>query len=317
QDLQPTPIGVLGEIYVGGVGVARGYNQRPDLTATQFVPDPFSQNPGARLYRTGDQARYLPNGDLEYIGRIDHQVKVRGFRIELGEIEAALRRHEAIRDAVVIVREETGDKRIVAYLVGEPRNQGTKEQSTASLPSPAAAGEGPGVRATTEGLAPELRRFLLASLPEYMIPAAFVVLDALPLTPNGKVDRKALPAPDGAQSQQSYVAPRTPTEETVARILSEILVVDRVGAHDNFFELGGHSLLAMQLISRLRHAFQVELPLRVLYESATVADLALTIVQRQAEQADSGELDEMLAELDQLSDEEVQALLASGEAFDE
>ncbi|MBV9791335.1 MAG: amino acid adenylation domain-containing protein, partial [Chloroflexi bacterium] len=314
-DLQPTPIGLLGEIYVGGVGVVRGYNGRPDLTAERFVPDPFSQTPGARLYRTGDQARYLPNGELEYIGRIDHQVKLRGFRIELGEIEAALRQHEAVRDAVVIVREETGDKRIVAYIVGEQKNQGTKEQSTANLPSPAAAGEGPGVRA--EGLTPELRRFLLASLPEYMIPAAFVTLDALPLTPNGKVDRRALPAPDNVRSEQSYVAPRTPTEETVARILAEILVVERVGAHDNFFELGGHSLLAMQLISRLRHAFQVELPLRVLYESATVADLARTIVQQQAEQADTGELDEMLAELDQLSDEEVQALLASGEGLDE
>ncbi|HEY0602555.1 MAG TPA: amino acid adenylation domain-containing protein, partial [Herpetosiphonaceae bacterium] len=203
QDLQPTPIGVLGEIYVGGVGVAHGYNRRPDLTATQFVPDPFSQNPGARLYRTGDQARYLPNGDLEYIGRIDQQVKVRGFRIELGEIEAALRRHEAIRDAVVIVREETGDKRIVAYVVEnqEPRTKNQGDEGEAGSRSP---GGHPVLGSA------ELRRFLLASLPEYMIPAAFVTLDALPLTPNGKVDRKALPAPDGAQSQQSYVAPRTP-----------------------------------------------------------------------------------------------------------
>ncbi|HEY0734806.1 MAG TPA: amino acid adenylation domain-containing protein, partial [Herpetosiphonaceae bacterium] len=308
--LQPTPIGVPGELYVGGVGVARGYNRRPDLTAERFVPDPFSQNPGARLYRTGDQARYLPNGDLEYIGRIDQQVKVRGFRIELGEIESALRRHEAVRDAVVIVREETGDKRIVAYVVEnlEPRTQNQGNEGEAGSRTP---GWHPVLGSA------ELRRFLLAVLPEYMIPSACVVLDALPLTPNGKVDRKALPAPDHERSQQTYVAPRTPTEETVARILSEILVVDRVGAHDNFFELGGHSLLAMQLISRLRHAFQVELPLRVLYESATVADLALTIVQRQAEQADSSELDEMLAELDQLSDEEVQALLASGEGLDE
>ncbi|HEX6290385.1 MAG TPA: amino acid adenylation domain-containing protein [Herpetosiphonaceae bacterium] len=307
QQRQPSPVGIPGEVYIGGVGVARGYHGRADLTAERFVPNPFSQTGGTRLYRTGDLARYLPNGDLDYIGRIDQQVKVRGFRIELGEIEAVLRRHAAVRDTVVLLRADQPsagghpDKRLVAYVVGAQRAENA-EPGTSNLE-----------------LGADLRRSLLEQVPEYMVPSAFVFLDALPLTPNGKIDRKALPAPDSSRagSEQGYVAPRTPTEQTVARILSDILVVERVGVHDNFFELGGHSLLAMQLISRLRDAFQVELPLRILYESATVADLALAIVQKQAEQADNEALDEMLAELDQLSDEEVQALLASGEGRDE
>ena len=250
RNLQPTPIGVPGEICVAGPGLARGYRNRPDLTAEKFIPDAFSGEMGARLYRTGDLARYLPDGNIEFLGRVDTQVKIRGYRIELGEIEAALSAHDAIRQVAVIVREDKpGDKRIVAYFV-------------------AAGGVSP-----TPG---ELRRYLLDRLPEYMVPSAFVELEALPLTPNGKIDRKALPKPDESARgfEETFVAPRTPTEEVVAGIWAEILGLEKIGVHDNFFELGGHSLLATQVISRIREAFQLELPLRNIFESPTVATLA-------------------------------------------
>ena len=243
---EPTPIGVPGEMYVGGAGVARGYLNREELTAQRFVPDPFTPN-GARLYRTGDLARRLANGDIEYLGRIDSQVKIRGFRIELGEIESALGSHPAVREAVVLAREDTpGDKRLVAYVV------------SAEPPADAEA----------------LRAHIRAALPEYMVPAHFVTLEALPLTENGKVDRKALPAPEHSGSEAEYVAPRNATEASLAQIWAEVLKLERVGIHDNFFELGGHSLLAVTLIERMRRA-GLNADVRALFATPTVAELAL------------------------------------------
>ncbi len=250
RNLQPVPAGVVGEIYVGGPGVARGYLRRPALTAERFLPDPFSERPGARLYRSGDLARARPDGGLEYVGRADHQVKIRGFRVELGEIEATLARDPAIREAVVLAREdEPGDARLVAYLVvRDPRGHS----------------------------ASDLRRHLKQTLPDYMVPSAFVLLDALPLTANGKVDQRALPAPGGARPELDgdYVGPRSEDEELIADVWASVLGLDRVGVHDNFFELGGHSLLATRVISRLRDAFGIEIPLRPLFENPTVAGLA-------------------------------------------
>jgi amino acid adenylation domain-containing protein len=253
SDLQPSPVGVPGELYIGGANLARGYLNRPELTAERFVPNPFSAERGARLYRTGDLARYMPDGAIEFLGRSDHQVKVRGVRIELGEIEAALSHHPAVREAVVVAREDVaGDKRLVAYLVSNQH------------PAPAVG---------------ELRAFLKQRLPEYMAPGAFVTLEAMPLTPNGKVDRRALPEPEKARPdlESAFVAPRTPVEEKLAEIAAQLLRIEKPGVHDNFFELGGHSLLATQLISRLRNAFQVELPLRSVFTGPTIAELAEAI----------------------------------------
>jgi len=258
EHLQPVPVGVPGELYVGGPGVARGYHNRPELTKKKFIPDPFSDGPEARLYKTGDLARYLPDGNIEFLGRLDYQVKIRGFRIEPGEIEAVLSGHPAVRDAAVVALEiAPGDKRLAAYVV------------PAQEPPPTAG---------------ELRLFLQERLPDYMVPSAFVLMDALPLTPNGKVDRQALPAPDWSlrQLEGEYVAPRTPVEEVLANIWAQVLGVKQVGVHDNFFELGGHSLLATQLVSRVREAFEIDLPLRNVFESPTVAMLAehIEILQR-------------------------------------
>ena len=292
--LQPVPLGVIGELYIGGEGMARGYLNRPDITAEKFIPNPFSDKRGARLYKTGDLARYLPEGNIEFFGRIDHQVKIRGFRIELGEIEAVLGQHAAVREAVVIAREDRAtesstllreEKRLVAYVVPHQ-----------------------GQALTVDGL----RSFLKRKLPDYMIPSAFVFLDSLPLTPNGKVDRRALPAP--AQSrpelEEALVSPRTTVEKVIAAIWAEVLKLEQVGIHDNFFDLGGHSLLATQVVSRLRHALQVELPLRALFESPTVASLAVRITEMQARRTVPKELAEVLADLESLSDEEARHLLA-------
>jgi amino acid adenylation domain-containing protein len=248
--LQPVPIGVKGELYIGGSGLARGYLNRPDLTCEKFIPDPLSKDPGSRLYKTGDLARYLPNGNIEFLGRLDQQVKIRGFRIELGEIEAVLAQHPALRETVIIANEDvSGGKRLVAYIV-------LKEEQASTMD--------------------ELRQFLKGKLPNYMVPSAFVFLDSLPLTSNGKVDRRALPAPEQSRpdSRTTFVTPRTPVEHQIADIWTQVLKLDRVGIHDNFFELGGHSLLATQVMSRLRQTFCVELPLRYLFEKPTVADLA-------------------------------------------
>ena len=253
RELRAVPPGVTGELLVGGPGLARGYLGRPDLTAERFLPNPFAHLPGERVYRTGDLCRFLATGDVEFVGRSDHQVKLRGFRIELGEVESALREQADVQEAVVIAREDTrGDRRLVAYVVA----------SGGSLP----------VSALREGL----RR----RLPEYMLPAAWVFLDALPMTPSGKVDRKALPAPERVSgSEAGYLAPRTPSEQIVAGVFAEVLAVEPVGARGHFFELGGHSLLATQATSRLRSSFGVELPLRVLFESPTVEALAAVLDQ--------------------------------------
>jgi amino acid adenylation domain-containing protein len=254
KQMQQVPIGVSGEIYISGIGLARGYLNRPDLTAAKFIPNPFSDEPHSRLYKTGDLARYLPDGDIEYLGRIDHQVKIRGFRIELGEIETVLSSHPQIQQAVTIAAEDaTGNKRLVAYVVVSEVETFRTQQ---------------------------LREFLQEQLPVYMVPSTFVILDTLPLTPNGKVDRKALPEPHGEiDREQEYVAPRTPNEEIIAQIFTTVLGVETVSIHDNFFELGGHSLLATQLTSRLKQSFTVEVPLRVIFEFPTVAQLDQTISQ--------------------------------------
>ncbi|HZI02860.1 MAG TPA: amino acid adenylation domain-containing protein, partial [Archangium sp.] len=282
---QPVAVGVPGELYIGGEGLARGYLSRPDLTAERFVPNPFSSEPGARLYRTGDLARWRQDGVLEFLGRLDNQVKVRGYRIELAEVEAALLRHASVREAVAVVREDSpGDKRLVVYAVPHPGQQ----------PDTAA-----------------LRAFLQERLPEYMVPSAFVVLEALPLTANAKVDRKVLPAPEGARTQSvPYVAPRDEMEQEVARLWSEVLGVERVGVHDDFLSLGGHSLLATRLVSRVRQAFQVELPLKEFFAAPTVEKLSLRLLEAMA-QVPADELASMIDELEQMDGDEVQQFLAS------
>ncbi|MEG3908709.1 amino acid adenylation domain-containing protein [Microcoleus sp. w2-18bC1] len=247
---QPVPIGVPGELHIAGVGLAKGYLNRPELTDKKFIPNPFSNEPGSRLYKTGDLARYLTDGNIEYLGRIDDQVKVRGFRIELGEIEAALSQHPNLLSVAVVLREDIpSQKSLVAYAV--------------PLQKPA----------PTVG---DLRHFLKERLPDYMVPSAFVTLESLPLTPNGKVDRKLLPAPDlnSLIHKGDFVAPRTPTEELLASIWAMVLEVEKVSINDNFFESGGHSLLATQLLSKVSHTFGLNLPLSKLFEAPTVADIS-------------------------------------------
>lgn len=256
QHLQPLPITVPGQLYIGGEGLARGYLNRPNLTADRFIPNPFSHI-GERLYRTGDVARYRPDGNLEFMGRVDEQVKLRGFRVELGEVEAALLTHSEVEQAIVVSREHAGQKRLIAYVV--PANQ--QEELNVGL----------------------LRTYLKTKLPDYMVPAVFVTLAAFPLTRNGKVDRRALPVPDQTKPEleADYVAPRNDLESKMAEIWAESLGVNRVGIHDNFFELGGHSLLATQLNARVVKVFAVELPLRSFFESPTVAGLAELVAQEQ------------------------------------
>jgi amino acid adenylation domain-containing protein len=255
---QPVPIGVAGEIYIGGAGVARGYLNRPELTAERFIADPFSADAEARLYKTGDLGCWKADGNIEYLGRNDHQVKIRGFRIELGEIEAQLSRYPQIKEAVVIAREDNpGDKRLVAYLT--LATDGHTDSTSA-----------PGIE--------ELRTHLSTVLPEYMVPSAFVMLDTLPLTPNGKLDRKALPAPDQSAVQtQEYEVPQGAVEERLAAIWQDILHLERVGRHDNFFDLGGHSLLAVQAIARIRQTMGRDLALRDLFDYPSLQDLAQRI----------------------------------------
>ncbi|WP_163997847.1 non-ribosomal peptide synthetase, partial [Pyxidicoccus caerfyrddinensis] len=247
--LQPVPVGVPGELFIGGVGVARGYLHRPSLTAERFVPDAFSGTPGSRLYRTGDRVRWSTNGQLEYLGRTDFQVKLRGFRIELGEVEAVLRSHPDVSDAVALVRDDgpTGP-RLVAYVV---------PSATASAPD-----------------SQVLRTFLAQQLPEHMVPSALMALPALPVSPNGKMDRAALPSPDSATVTVKHVAPRTPTEVLLADIWAQVLGVSRVGVDDNFFELGGHSLLATQVVSRIRAVFGTDFAVRELFSAPTLGELA-------------------------------------------
>ncbi|HLL85120.1 MAG TPA: condensation domain-containing protein, partial [Longimicrobium sp.] len=254
--LRPAPLGAWGELYLGGVQLARGYLARPGLTAERFVPDPYGGRSGARLYRTGDRARWRADGVLEYGGRLDEQVKVRGQRIEPGEVEAVLLSHSNVTEAAVVALGEAEDKRLVAYVVARD------ELDTAAL-----------------------RTHAEARLPAYMVPSAFVVLEQLPLTPNGKLDRRALPAPE-FRAAAAYTAPRTPTEETLAAIWAEVLGIERVGVEDGFFELGGHSLLATRVVARAQAAFGVELPLRLVFEHPTVATLAahLETLRREGQQ---------------------------------
>jgi thioesterase domain-containing protein len=247
--MRPLPVGVAGELYVGGTGLARGYRRRPALTAERFVPDPFGGEPGSRLYRTGDRVRYRADGAIEYLGRLDHQVKVRGFRVELGEIEAALARHEAIREVVVVAREDQpGDRRLVAYYVG--------------------AGE---------VAASELREYLRQRMPEYMVPGVFVALPAMPLSPNGKVDRKALPAPDRAALEVARVAPRDTAELVLWNVWREILGSSEFGVTDSFFDLGGHSVDVIRLIGHVQQSFGVQLPVKTVMTNPTIEELATAL----------------------------------------
>ncbi|MCX7571136.1 amino acid adenylation domain-containing protein [Tumebacillus sp. DT12] len=260
---QPLPPGIAGEVHVGGAQVTRGYLRRDELTSEKYIASPLAAAPGERLYKTGDLARYLPDGKLEYIGRIDDQVKIRGFRVELGEIASVILNSAAVREVAMLVREDApGDKRLVAYFV------------------------------PAEGVEPDLqalRRELKEQLPDYMVPSAFVPLEVLPLTSNGKVDRRALPAPEGGRDELAteYVAPRNETEERLVRIWADVLRLERIGVLDNFFDLGGHSLLGTQVISRIRQEFQVSVPLRSLFEQPTVAFLAEVIVKAQSQDGGS------------------------------
>lgn len=248
--LQPVPVGVPGELHLTGAGLARGYLQRPDLTAEKFVPDPFSRKPGGRMYKTGDLARYQPDGEIEFLGRMDHQVKLRGYRIELGEIEAALREHPAIKDTVVTVRDsQNGNRDLIAYVASE---------------------------AESPNLTSELRGLLQTKLPDYMVPGYFVILAALPLTPNGKIDRRALPAPDRARPElaQARSAPRNEAEEQLVGIWKDLLALEQVGVNDNFFEVGGHSLLAVRLLTEIERVFGQKIPLVSLFRNTTIESLA-------------------------------------------
>jgi acyl-coenzyme A synthetase/AMP-(fatty) acid ligase/acyl carrier protein len=287
--LEPCPVGVEGALYIGGVGLAKGYWREQALTAASFIDLPST---GERLYRTGDLGRYLPDGTIEFLGRKDFQVKIRGFRIELGEIEATLMAHAGVREAVALAREDTpGDKRLVAYVV---------PHASASLEASA------------------LRDHLRDRLPEYMVPPAILLLEEMPLTSNGKVDRRALPAPEGPSAEgRPFVAPRNRSEEVIAAVWAEVLGLDRVSVHDNFFDLGGHSLLATQVVSRVREAFSVDLSLRQFFAASTLEELAISILGARADLEERAETEELLAELEGLSEEEALALLNADGISDE
>lgn len=273
EQLRQVPVGVPGELYIGGTGLAKGYLNRPELTKERFIPHPFSDEPGERLYKTGDTARFLPDGQIAFMGRADFQIKIRGYRIEPDEIMSVLNQHPSIQSNIVIAREdESGEKRLVAYLVLTPG-----EQITAG----------------------SLRETLGAYLPDYMIPSSFVVLPSLPVTPNGKVDRTALPAPDATNTLRdvSVAAPETATEARISQIVTTLLKLETVGIDDNFFMLGGHSLLGTQIIAQITEAFGVDLPLRSLFEAPTIRLLAAEVEQR------------IIAKLESMSEDEVLRLL--------
>jgi amino acid adenylation domain-containing protein len=272
QYFEPAPVGVPGEVHIGGLGLARGYFNRPDLAAEKFIPSPFSREPGARLYRTGDLARYGPSGNIEFLGRVDDQVKIHGFRIELGDIKAALDQHPSIRESLVTTYEALGAKAVAAYVVFNDH---------------------------VEGVTADLRDYLKKRLPEYMIPSAFVTLDLLPRLPNGKINRKALPVPDktALEAKTIYEPPAGPVEQEMAEIWTRLLGVEKIGTRDSFFDLGGHSLLATQLVVRVYDAFQVSLPLRSIFEKPTIGELALVIEE------------ELIREISQYTEEEAESLL--------
>jgi acyl-CoA synthetase (AMP-forming)/AMP-acid ligase II/acyl carrier protein len=264
--LNPVPIGVAGELHIGGRCLARGYLKRPELTGAKFIPCPFNPQPGAKLYKTGDLGRYLADGNIEYLGRFDHQVKIRGYRIELGEIEASLSRHPAVKSCVVVARQdESDDHRLVAYIAASPGR----------------------ILAMAE-----LGRFLKKNLPDHLVPSAFVVLDALPLMPNGKVDRQRLPAPTRTDTviDAGYVAPEGPVQEMLVDVWQAVLGLAHIGVHDNFFQLGGHSLLGTRMISRLHREYDIDLPLRTLFERPTIAALADLIEEKLIEELDHDQL---------------------------
>jgi surfactin family lipopeptide synthetase C len=273
---RPLPAGVPGELHLGGMGLARGYLGRPDLTAEKFIPDPFSVEPGARMYRTGDLARFLPDGRIDFLGRIDHQVKIRGYRIEPGEIEAVLNEHPLVKTCVVVMREEADDKRLVAYVV-------------------ASEGEEPAYL--------ELRSFLQARLLEHMVPSAFVLLAEMPLTPNGKLNRRALPAPEvlRPEIEQRYVAPRNAIEVALVELWQEVLGINPIGVSDNFFELGGHSLNATRLLSKMRGIFRTELPLSVVFEATTVEELARALVEHEPKPGQTAKIAHVLQRIKSIS----------------
>ena len=274
RHLQPAPIGVPGELLIGGEGVARGYRNRPELTAERFIDDPFDPAYGGRVYRTGDRMRFRGDGTLEFLGRLDHQVKLHGYRIELGEVEASLDGHPDVRQSVVLIDEgETGEKRLVAYVVAETGREPAYD---------------------------DLRRHVSESVPSYAVPSTIVRLDELPLTANGKLDRKALPRPALLRTdlRARYVAPSTPTEEAVAAIWTDLLGIDKVGAEDDFFELGGHSLLAVKMLARVHDMLGVEVFLTAVFEHPTLAAFANVIAARMIADAGEGDLTALLAELE-------------------
>jgi acyl carrier protein len=275
ENLKPVPLGESGEIHIGGAGVARGYRNRPDLTREKFIPDPFSSDPTSFIYKTGDMARRLSNGQIAFLGRLDEQIKVRGFRIEPAEIVKVLDEHPDVQASIVVAREVApGDRRLVAYFVSTPKNRTTHL---------------------------ELRNFLAARLPEYMVPAIFVQLHAMPMNASGKVDRAALPLPSTENTLRDnvFVAPRNPIEERMADMLAPLLGLDRVSIEDNFFFLGGHSLLGTQMIARVRNIFGVELTLRSLFDAPTIAQLSAQVEAL------------LLAKLEAMSEDEAQRLLAA------
>jgi surfactin family lipopeptide synthetase C len=281
--LQPVAAGLSGELYIGRAGVARGYLNRPELTAEKFVTNPFAEG---TLYRSGDLVRYLPDGNLEFLGRVDNQVKIRGFRIELEEVEQAIRSHQGVSDAVVVMREDAdGDKRLCAYIVPNEASQASTS---------------------------EIRSILKRALPPHMVPATFTILDGLPLMANGKIDRNALPAPDSDRPEvdEHFISPRTPMEEFVASIWCDALKLDRVGVHDNFFDLGGHSLLAARVFAELQKKFKATLNLVDVFNAPTIAELAEMIYQRETSSEQNDELESLLSELDELTDEEANRWLS-------
>lgn len=281
HSLKPVPIGVRGELYIGGK-LARGYFKRPGLTAGRFIPDPFSEERGSRMYRTGDLGRLLSDGSIEFLGRADDQIKIRGFRIEPAEIERAIQQHSAVLEAAVVAsRDESGRNRLVAYVVFRS-----------------------GEKATVD----ELRKFLTARLPQYMVPSVFMPLEALPKTPNGKVDRRALPVPGRSRPALNtpFVASRTPLEKELTAIWQEVLCLDSIGVHDSFLDLGGESLLASQIIAAVIKRFQLALPVKLLFESPTVAEMAAVITNHQAARLDENEVERILIELESLSDAEAE-----------
>jgi amino acid adenylation domain-containing protein len=283
ESLQPA---TSGEIYLGGK-LAHGYFKRPDLTAERFLPHPFSKKPGARLYKTGDFGRFLPDGRTEFVGRVDDLVKVRGFRVELGEITKAIRQHPEVKDAFVVALDANSDRsRIVAYVVPNPESN---------------------LRSA------HVRSYILTRLPDYMLPARIVLLDALPVSANGKVDRKALPVPGRSRPEldTQFMAARTPVEKDLAQIWGEVLELDEIGIHDDFFHLGGDSLAATRVVSRVVDQFQLEMPLQSLFRSSTVADMATVITEHQGKKLGDPELQKILADLESISDDDAQQLLAN------